>query len=197
MMKELETFDYLDSKEFQAIRMPYGSERFAMYVFLPRKKDGLREFLKSLDESHWTRWLKDFSEHDGIIKMPKFALSSESELKEPLSEMGMRAAFDPQRADFSGVGMGSGNPYISKVQHKTYIKVDESGTEAAAATSVTAEFISEKKISATSLSDDRGPPLPVRDCGAEHGGDRVCRNRYRPDKSLTWTWGLSGETAQD
>lgn len=64
--------------------------------------------------------------------MPKFEVFWESDLKEPLTEMGMSVAFDRQRADFAGIGMGNGNLYISKVQHKTYIKVDERGTEAAA-----------------------------------------------------------------
>jgi serpin B len=148
MMEQQRTYVYLETTEFQAIRMPYGNGQFAMYVFLPRKKDGLRELLKSLDESHWTGWTKDFKEYEGTIVMPKFKLSYGTDLKDALSAMGMEVAFDSAHADFSGMGIGcrgnGGSPYISAVEHKTYVKVDEQGTEAAAATADFIELFSSK-----------------------------------------------------
>jgi serpin B len=67
--------------------------------------------------------------------MPQFKFESQFSLKDTLAEMGMRDAFSPEDADFSGM---TGNPelFISDVVHKAFVAVDEAGTEAAAATAV-------------------------------------------------------------
>jgi serine protease inhibitor len=104
-----------------------------MYVFLPRTKNGLGNLLKSLDESHWAKWTKKFSSSHGTIVLPKFELRYGEKLNAVLEAMGMGVAFNKE-ADFSGI---TRSPiYISDVEHKTYVKVDEQGTEAAASTAV-------------------------------------------------------------
>ena len=54
------TYPYRETNSFQAVRLPYTNPRFVMYVFLPREKDGLREFLGSLDHQHWKDWTAGF-----------------------------------------------------------------------------------------------------------------------------------------
>jgi serine protease inhibitor len=139
LMDQSGDFSYLESRNFQAIRLPYGNKRYAMYVFLPRKTAGLPEFLRSLDETHWAQWTSQFAQRSGEIALPKFETTYSKQLNDTLQEMGMRLAFDRSAADFSRVPL---NPipgtvlYINEVEHKTWVKVDEEGTEAAAATSI-------------------------------------------------------------
>ena len=133
MMDQSGTYAYLENQSFQAIRLPYGNQRYAMYVFIPRKAAGLPDFIRSLDETHWTQWTSQFARRSGQIVIPKFETTYSKQLNDALKEMGMRLAFDDRRADFSRI-----HPYlfISDVEHKTWVKVDEEGTEAAAATSI-------------------------------------------------------------
>jgi serine protease inhibitor len=144
MMEQTADFLYLENKDFQAIRLPYGNERYAMYVYLPREMAGLTIFLRLLDEKHWKQWTEQFASRTTKIVLPKFETAYGQQLNNVLKEMGMRSAFEPMAADFSWIPL---NPtpanalYISDVEHKTWVKVDEEGTEAAAATSIQAELL--------------------------------------------------------
>ena len=150
LMDQSESFSYFENQNFQAIQLPYGNEgRYAMYVFLPRKTAGLPGFLRSLDETHWKRWTSQFDENRGEIALPKFETTYSKQLNDALEAMGMRLAFDDRRADFSRIPLHPtpATPlFISDVEHKTWMKVDEEGTEAGAATSV---VIEEASLSAT------------------------------------------------
>ncbi|RLB52554.1 MAG: serpin family protein, partial [Deltaproteobacteria bacterium] len=79
------------------------------------------------------------------VYLPRFELKWETVLNDVLSALGMAEAFDPNRADFSGI-VAAGGLFISRVRHKTYVRVDEEGTEAAAVTSV--------EVGATSAQPD-------------------------------------------
>ena len=146
MMDQSRWFSYLENQSFQAIRLPYGNEeRYAMYVFLPRKTAGLPDFLRSLDKKHWAQWTSQFAQRSGEIALPKFETTYSKKLNDTLVEMGMRLAFDRGAADFSWIPLnptaGAGL-YISDVEHKSWMKVDEEGTEAGAATSLIFELSS-------------------------------------------------------
>ena len=73
-----------------------------------------------------------FSEHDGLVALPKFKLEDTLELNLPLGALGMKTAFNSKKADFSG--MFSDMHYISEVRQKAFVEVNEEGTEAAAVT---------------------------------------------------------------
>jgi serpin B len=75
-----------------------------------------------------------FSEKEGTLVLPKFKLEYRVELKQPLQALGMKKAFDPLGADFSGIAP---QLYISDALQKTFVEVKEEGTEAAATTAIT------------------------------------------------------------
>jgi len=139
MMDQSREFLYLENKDFQAIRLPYSNERYAMSVFLPRKTTGLPDFLRSLDKKHWSQWMGRFTSSYVEIVLPKFETTYSQQLNGSMREIGMKLAFDGSKADFSRIAL---NPtpgsalHISDVEHKTWVRVDEEGTEAAAATSM-------------------------------------------------------------
>jgi serpin B len=86
--------------------------------------------------------MAQFEKSKGEIVMPRFRVEYEATLNEPLKNLGMRTAFDPQNADFSGMLQTSLKPFISEVKHKAFAEVNEEGTEAAAATSTNIQVIS-------------------------------------------------------
>lgn len=135
MMIQRGEYRYLETDSFQAIRLPYGNDRFAMYVFLPRKNTGLPDFLRSLDEEHWNQWCSRLITRKGQIVLPRFELTYGRKLNDALIAMGLGVAFGPE-ADFSRIHPPPRWLRIDDIEHKTYVKVDEEGTEAAAATSV-------------------------------------------------------------
>lgn len=132
-MNKTASFDYLEDKDLQAIRLPYGKGNMAMYVFLPKDLD---EFHEQLTEEQWADWRVSFESARGELSLPKFKFEYEETLNEVLAALGMEVAFDPLAADFSNMVQGDDNVYISEVKHKAFIEVDEKGTEAAAVTSV-------------------------------------------------------------
>ncbi|WP_088829898.1 serpin family protein [Paenibacillus tyrfis] len=125
--------DYAQEPDYQAIRLPYADGKLAMVVVLPSEKAGLEKVQQKLwaDEAFWN---KPFSSASGTLKLPRLKLELGYELNDALKAMGMSAAFDPAKADFSGL---SPKPVlISEVKHKTFVEMNEQGTEAAAVSSV-------------------------------------------------------------
>lgn len=138
LMRQEDDFAYLDGDGFQAVRLPYGtSQRFAMYVFLPDEESSLSEFADSLSLTKWKQWVGRFGLKNGVVHLPRFAITYDESLGDKLQSLGMIDAFDAGRANFSGmINVPGENVYISAVRHKTFMEVNEEGTEAAAVTSV-------------------------------------------------------------
>ena len=132
MMSQSGSYQYLSTPEFQAINLPYGGSDVSMYIFLP---SNFKSFLHNLSESNWNKWLKKFKEKEGEIGIPKFKLEYESFLTPLLADMGMEEAFSKQ-ADFSNIRSIPPAIFIKEIKHKSYMEVNEKGTEAAAVTSV-------------------------------------------------------------
>jgi serpin B len=138
MMHQAGRFRYLErAGRFAAVALPYRGGRYSMYVFLPDRMSGISRFCAGLDADDWSRWLGEFAERDGEVSLPRFRDSRGSELSGVLGKMGMGAAFDPGRADFGPMLAGSSRRvFVKRVEHRAYVAVDESGTEAAGATAV-------------------------------------------------------------
>jgi serpin B len=137
MMSRFSWFNYLRGKKFQAVRLPYGQGRVSFYVFLPDQNSNLREFLRQLTPANWEAWLAGFHSKEGELGLPRFRAEYEAELGDPLRALGMEVAFDRKRADFSGMVSVPPGAFIGAVRHKTFVEVNEEGTEAAASTAVT------------------------------------------------------------
>ncbi|MFD1862542.1 serpin family protein [Planococcus chinensis] len=125
---------YLKTDDFQAVSLPYGDGEMSMNIFLPAPGTELDELASGLTEEKWNQWMKGFEPKDGTLMIPKFKMEYEVILNEALSRLGMETAF--RSADLSNMFETSSGLYISEVKQKTFIDVNEKGTEAAAATSV-------------------------------------------------------------
>ncbi len=141
MMSRTGPYPVYNGEDFQAINLPYGEGRMGMYIFLPNvNKSDLNSFIEGVDTAKWENWMGEFREREVQIKIPKFKLEYGTKvLNDVLTSLGMGVAFDEDNADFSRMAdldAVGGNLYITKVAHKTFIEVNEEGTEAAAATSV-------------------------------------------------------------
>jgi serpin B len=130
------SFRYFDGGTFQLLEIPYKGKDLSMIVLLPKDRGGLTGLEQSLTTANLGQWLSQLSPVSKVIvTLPKFKSTLQFELSTTLRAMGMADAFTGN-ADFSGM-TGHRDFAISEVVHKAYIDVNEEGTEAAAATSVT------------------------------------------------------------
>lgn len=118
------------------VELPYGGRAYSMAIVLPPEGTNVRSILPSLGPDSWRRWTAGLRADRAVVSMPRFTLQYDVELNDALKAIGMDIAFDPNNADFTRIYSGSERVYISKVKHKTFLEVNEEGTEAAAATSV-------------------------------------------------------------
>ncbi len=126
------TFPYYEDDEIQALRLPYQNERLSMTILLPKSIDGWKMISRILDYKRLDRVESQFTDTKITVSLPKFTYELKLNLQEQLSGLGMDMAFNIN-ADFSGMN-GEKNLFIDEVIHMAFIKVSESGTEAAAAT---------------------------------------------------------------
>ncbi len=133
MMSQSGDYKYYETEKFQAVSLPYGENaRVSFYVFLPKQNSDLKSFYENLSAANWEQWMSQFAKREGSVRLPRFKMDYEATLNHALSALGMEEAFT-NNANFSQMG---NNLKISQVKHKTFVEVNEEGTEAAATTSV-------------------------------------------------------------
>ncbi len=148
LMRRSDEFSYFENENLQAVSLPYGEEsggRMSMYVVLPREGMDYSEFLGMLSDANWEEWMGMFDNREGTLALPRFKVEYEKELNDALKAMGMEPAFEGGFEDM----LEEGDARISKVLQKTYIDVNEEGTEAAAVTSI--------EMEATAVMPDTSP----------------------------------------
>jgi serpin B len=134
MMRQEAFLPYAKGEAWQAIELAYQGETAAMDLIVP--DDGrFAEVESSLGAERVSKMLGNLQPASVSLSMPKFKFEAQFDLGDPLASLGMTDAFDPDRADFSGMTERR-DLYISAVLHKAFVAVDEKGTEAAAATAV-------------------------------------------------------------
>src|SRR5262245_18764447 len=138
LMHQENVYPYLDGGTFQAIELPYQANELSMIILLPRAVDGLEELEQTLMAGRVKDWMTKMVRHNVRVVLPRFKATAQFQLNEALTSLGMREAFTVNRADFSGMEK-SRRLFLSAVIHKAYVDVNETGTEAAAATAVVVE----------------------------------------------------------
>ncbi|MFW6201742.1 MAG: serpin family protein [Gemmatimonadota bacterium] len=125
--------------------LPYGGQAFVMNVVLPPRDGSLTDLVATLDADAWSRWTDAIGPYDSIgVTLPKFEIEYGDTLNAALTALGMGNAFDPARADFTRLTplAEANGVWIDFVKQNTFLKVDEEGTEAAAATTVAISAVS-------------------------------------------------------
>ena len=152
-MSHKDRFMFGEVDDLQVLELPYKGNDLSMVVLLPKKKEGLAAMEKNLNTKNLEGWLAKMNRREVQVFLPKFRQTCEFGLGEVLSRMGMKDAFSPGQADFSGMN-GRQDLFISAVLHKAFVEVNEEGTEAAAATGII--------VGVTSI------PLPPPEFRADH-----------------------------
>src|SRR5690606_32969201 len=128
-------FNIAGTEEMDAIELPYGDRKYSMVVLKPKGDQTPTQLAELLaDDDAWHTVVEGFQPRETNLSFPTFKFSYENRLNDELTDMGMGVAFGGS-ADFSGMN-GTGNLAISEVKHKSFVEVNEEGTEAAAVTSV-------------------------------------------------------------
>ena len=125
----------------KVLDLPYAGEELSMMVVLPPEEQGLADFEAQMTVEGMAGWVDGLADSTVRVTLPRFEMRSSAELSDVLKSLGMVDAFIAGVADLSG--MSDASLYISAVIHEAYVKVNEEGTEAAAATAVVVDEASE------------------------------------------------------
>jgi serpin B len=137
LMHRKDHFKYHDGGDFQALELPYKGKDLSMVVLLPKKVNGLAALEGRLTTANLAAWLDRLREQEVQVALPRFKVTRAFNLNKVLEALGMRRAFIPGGADFTGMSGSNGRKlFIQAVVHKAFVDVNEEGTEAAAATGV-------------------------------------------------------------
>jgi serpin B len=136
MMHMVASFNITEADNAKILVMPYDGDA-SMIVVLPDKEFGLAALEGHVTPAILESWLAGSQEQLVQLALPRFSADNSFDMNKTLSALGMKIAFDKQRADFSGIGAKPGERlYIASVLHKVHIDVSEKSTEAEAVSAV-------------------------------------------------------------
>ncbi len=133
-MNQTVSLRYYKDDLAKVIEIPYEGNEISMMVLLPHKRYGMKELEQKLNYELFQKYIRSLYKTKVKLSLPKFKFSADYDLNDPLKNLGMKTAFQKD-ADFSGI-TGKKDLFISEVVHKSFVDVNEKGTEAAAATGV-------------------------------------------------------------
>jgi serpin B len=141
LMQRTDSYRLVEDRSAQTIELPFGEGALAMVVMLPRQRDRLPALEQELDAARLARVRAELDAEDPRkveVHLPRFRMEATFRLNDVLQRLGVRLAFDRERADFSGMTTDPAGLYVGAVIHRAFVEVNEEGTEAAAATAVVA-----------------------------------------------------------
>jgi serpin B len=127
-------YNRYDDNEVSVFELPYSNSKFSMVIAMPATGTTLQQLVMGLDSSKWQTWVNGLHATNSELKLPKFTFSYNTGLINALTSLGLGIAFTPN-ADFSGIN-ATVPLQITAVNQKAFVGVDETGTTAAAATTV-------------------------------------------------------------
>ena len=139
-MKISSYYYYFQDANLQAIQFDYEKDSMSALIILPKKELDINELINIFnDDNEYLYTIINNSKNCKVnVQMPKFEITFKENLKQILKEMGVTLAFD-KNADFTNI-RSQNDLLIDEIIHKTYLKVDEGGTEAAAVTAINMGF---------------------------------------------------------
>ena len=152
LMHRMGGYRYYDGGTFQALELPYRADELSMVVLLPKQAGGLPALEQSFTAAAANDWIAKLAFAPRVIlTLPRFTMTQQFELSGALAKMGMPQAFSGA-ADFSGM-TGKPDFTISAAIHKAFVDVNETGTEAAAATATV--------MTALAMRSNQPEPPPI------------------------------------
>lgn len=142
MSLESDTILYLKNNTFSSVILPYKGEKYSMTLLQPNKDNKISTIIEVLNTNNWLKWKNKYKSKKLKITLPKFKFAYEKQLNNELSNLGLENIFENPNLN----GISNSSLTVSSVLQKTYIDVNEKGTEAAAVTSVTIETTSASSI---------------------------------------------------
>ena len=136
LMHRHAAMSYVETPAYQAVDLPYGNSAFAMTVVLPTESTDVETVAASLTPAALQSLIQGLHSQDVDLSLPKLKLTYQRTLNDDLKALGMTSAFMPFGSDFTRMSPAGKDLYISFVTQKTYVDINEEGTEAAAVTVV-------------------------------------------------------------
>ncbi len=136
MMQRKGSYNYLSQEDLQILEMPFEEEEMSMVFVLPQNMD---KFEPDFNLENYQTWMNELNKEQMVqVFVPRFKLEeSLDDLTNEFEALGVKDAFDADKADFSGIYLpGEARIYISDFVHKAFLEVSEEGAEAAAATQI-------------------------------------------------------------
>jgi serpin B len=133
MMSQKRRFNYAKVGGFEIVELPYQGRRLALLVVLPTDPADFTKLENELNAENWQKWVSALETTEVRLSIPRFTYEWQAKLSGPLTALGMKRLFKPGQCDLSGIALGFKDLFVTEVFHKTFIEMNEVGTEAAAA----------------------------------------------------------------
>jgi serpin B len=133
MMEQEQDWQYAELDGAQAVELPYVGDEVSMLVVLPPEGE-FESYESSFDAETLDSLVDALERQEGTVYLPRFEFDWRVRLSKPLKALGMEDAFAQKAANFDGIADTDEDLYLHEAFHKTFVAVDESGTEAAGAT---------------------------------------------------------------
>lgn len=129
--------DHIITDAEEGIILPYEDDQFSFIALMPNREQTVREYLETMDQAKIMELVNAVEKDEVDILLPKFEVNFENKLTDTLPSMGIKEIFDSETNSLSKIGQATGNLYVSEMIQKTFIEVNELGTEAASVASST------------------------------------------------------------